>query len=159
MLRHGHRVDSIKKILENSISTDGIGLSAITETRKSHFEEFILELRDTTKELRSQGDVEEFQRLEKELKEMAKMKKDHDGGKAISKSIRDRLQIKKIEGNYHCKAKVIGIDPGRTTAATWVVHDPEKQSKPMSHQLTFVDDRYEVGDVVLSGSIRAVKNI
>ena len=53
--------------------------------------------------------------------------------------------IQKTDDKYQCKSKVVGLDPGKKTAATWVVHDPEKQGKHLSGQKTSVDDRYEVG--------------
>ena len=53
VLRQGHRADNTKKRFGNSISTDGIGLSAIVESRKSPLDQSILKLRDKMKESKS----------------------------------------------------------------------------------------------------------
>jgi transposase len=145
VLRQVHRVEKTKKRFGNSVSTDGIGVSACIETKKNSLDLSIIRLRDKIKEKKNLGVDEDLQHLDEELKEKQKAKKDLDSGKVINPRVRDLLQIEKIDDKYHCNAKVVAIDPGKRTAATWVVHDADHQQLLQSNQPTVVEDRYQVG--------------
>lgn len=38
----------------------------------------------------------------------------------IHEDIKDLMQLEKVDGIYYAKCKVVGLDPGKKSAATWV---------------------------------------
>ena len=47
----------------------------------------------------------------------------------IHQAVKDLARLKKDEGVYESETTIVGLDPGKKSAATWVYHDPEHQKK------------------------------
>jgi transposase len=62
--------------------------------------------------------------------------------------VKDMLAIKKQDDTFITQCKVIGLDPGKRNAATWVHHDPEKQrihNQWKKEQHTKPEERFKSG--------------
>lgn len=70
----------------------------------------------------------------------------------IHEDIIKKVQLQKIDGIYYTKCKVVGLDPGKKCAATWVYHDPKKQAKHQKWkgdkgEKTTKEERYDSGTI------------
>ncbi|KAI8112075.1 hypothetical protein M9434_003399 [Picochlorum sp. BPE23] len=70
----------------------------------------------------------------------------------IHEDIKDLMQLEKVDGIYYAKCKVVGLDPGKKSAATWVYHDPLKQTKHKKWkgdegEKTMKEERYDSGSI------------
>lgn len=67
----------------------------------------------------------------------------------IHKDLKDLVKLKKDEdGVYHSETTIVGLDPGKKSAATWVCHSPEHQKKHQKWkggegEHTAPEERYE----------------
>jgi hypothetical protein len=66
----------------------------------------------------------------------------------IHDDIKDLMEIEKVDGIYYAKCKVVGLDPGKKSAATWVYHDPLKEAKHQKWkgdigEKTMKEERYD----------------
>jgi hypothetical protein len=122
----------------NFISTDGVGVSCVTMKKKSpqmcRLIDISSKIYNAKKELKSQTQNEEelLEKIQVYTKEIQMLKKEMPTEKEketqIPQEVKDMLSlVKEDDGTFVTDCKVIGIDPGKRNAATWVHHDPEKQ--------------------------------
>ena len=78
-------------------------------------------------------------------------RKDNNDQTLIHKHVQDLAGLKKGRyGIYHSRVRIVGLDPGKKSPATWVVHNPYHQRKHQKWkgrrgEKTRKEDRYETG--------------
>jgi hypothetical protein len=175
----------------NSISTDGVSVSAVTEKMKSHRQCCMIRMSDDTSYItglfwlrycglwimeflnrpkgishlpkRTLPDMSRvragflffygpyLQYLKRKQQELKKQDDFFSDATLVRDDLKRDIGLQKTENGifiHNHQMKIVGLDPGKKSAATWVVHDPSKQQKhrqwkgeEASH--TTLEDRYE----------------
>jgi len=165
VLRPKHMKDRSQLRFGNFISTDGVSVSAVLAKRKSplqcdkvHLNNAIGALNKSleTADILSVDDIQtELELLKTKKKQLDKLVKELNDPYRITDQVKDLAGLQKMDDGTIASAtgtRIIGLDPGKKSAATWVVHDPVKQAKHQKWndehgEKTVIEERYESGSL------------
>lgn len=153
VLRKKHLNDPSQLRFGNFIATDGVSVSACMMTKKSPLQCKAIELKDAIEQAEESGDEKVLEEGKAEWKKVDQEIKARNDGYRITERVQQLVAPKRMEdGTIETKARIVGLDPGKKSAATWVVHEPEKQAKHQKWkgdqgEKTLIDERYESGSL------------
>ena len=165
VLRQKHMEDRSQLRFGNFISTDGVSVSAVMMKRKSplqcdkvHLDNAISNANASLKtaDISNVPDIKrELEGLKTEKKDLAEHIKDLTDQYRITGQVKQLAALEKMDDGTIVstnQTRIVGLDPGKKSAATWVVHDPEKQAKHQkwegdNGEKTAIEERYESGSL------------
>jgi len=143
VLRNRHQVQ-----FGNFIYTDGVGVSCVIQKRKNATECRMIDLQTKISKIKKDN-VQDDPQIDVMMRELKTMKNNaQKNPEDIPGYVKDMLAIKKQDDTFITQCKVIGLDPGKRNAATWVHHDPEKQrihNQWKKEQHTKPEERFKSG--------------
>ena len=165
VLRQKHMKDRSQLRFGNFICTDGVSVSAVMMKRKSplqcdkvHLDNAISNANASLKtaDISSVPDIKrELKVLKPEKKDLDERIKDQNDQYRITVQVKQLAALEKMDDGTIVstnQTRIVGLDPGKKSAATWVVHDPEKQAKHQkwegdNGEKTAIEERYESGSL------------
>ena len=165
VLRPKHLKDRSQLRFGNFIATDGVSVSVCLMKRKSplqcdmvHMTNAINRVNASLKmaDISSVPDIKrELEGLITEKKVLTKRIKDLTDQYHIGDQVKELAALEKMEDGTIMstnQTRIVGLDPGKKSAATWVVHDPEKQAKHQkwegdNGEKTVIEERYDSGSL------------
>lgn len=145
VLRGKHSRDHSTLRFGNFISTDGVGVSCVMMKKKSPQKCRLISLRSRISQVDKSDDPGKKDTI-KLLRAECKAIEDNMVQKGICQNIKDTLSVSVDQNNaFVTECPVIGLDPGKRNAATWVHHDPVKQKFHAANEHSEEEERYESG--------------
>jgi hypothetical protein len=129
-----------KKKFANSIMTDGIGVSALTEVAKSEEQIESQKVASSVTESKKAHKIKVREALEAGKKPPKRTKTElekkqevslEEQRKAASQKALDLTGLKVLDNGLHTVnpgARIVGVDPGKKKPATWAVYTPEAEA-------------------------------
>jgi hypothetical protein len=159
VLRPKHLKDRSHLRFGNFIASDGVSVSVCVMKKKSPIRCNMVDINNAisalnkslkTADSSSVPTIERgLEELKAEKKRLAKLVKEMDDQYVITDRVKELAGLQKMEdGSIVSTNRVVGLDPGKKSAATWVVHDPVKQAKHQKWkgdrgEKTVIEERYE----------------
>ena len=131
VLRKKHLNDPSQLRFGNFIATDGVSVSACMMTKKSPLQCKAIELKDAIEQAEESGDEKVLEEGKAEWKKVDQEIKARNDGYRITERVQQLVALEMNEDGTIVSttgARIVGLDPGKKSAATWVVHDPAKQA-------------------------------
>ena len=165
VLRPKHLEDRSQLRFGNFIATDGVSVSVCLMKRKSPLQCDMVHMTNAinrvnaslkTADISSADDIKrELEGLKTEKKDLAERIKDLTDQYRITDQVKQLAALKKMDDGTIMstnQTRIVGLDPGKKSAATWVVHDPEKQAKHQkwegdNGEKTVIEERYDSGSL------------
>lgn len=165
VLRPKHLEDRSQLRFGNFIATDGVSVSVCLMKRKSPLQCDMVHMTNAinrvnaslkTADISSVPDIKrELEGLKTEKKDLAERIKDLTDQYRITDQVKQLAALKKMDDGTIMstnQTRIVGLDPGKKSAATWVVHDPEKQAKHQkwegdNGEKTVIEERYDSGSL------------
>ena len=145
MILVGDRVKRVQMFQERLRRMVGLLVpSSIHKDAKTHLYFLMLLVADTM-----------LSNLSEEQKRLGKICKALGDQTVISDRVKDLAGlIEDEQGIVTSRAKIIGLDPGKRSAATWVYHDPEKQAKHLKWKVDEDGEKTTPEERYVSGSLK-----
>jgi hypothetical protein len=157
VLRAKHLRDHKKLRFGCFISTDGVSVAATIQERKSKDVCEVIHIGDEIQFIKAKVDGTPWMKtLETKKKRLMEQITHRNDQTLIHQFVKDLVGLKKDEdGVYHISKKttLVGLDPGKKSAATWVTHSPDHQRKHQKWKVgeggqhTAPEERYTSGSL------------
>ena len=161
VLRAKHLRDRTRLRFGHFIATDGVSVSAVIMQRKSPRACELIDVNAAISRVKAELEAapgtdalkQTLKDLDTQAKEIRKEIKMCGDPTIITDRIKALAGLSEDEdGIVTAATKIVGLDPGKKSAATWVFHDPVKQATHQKWhqedgQKTLIEDRYESGSL------------